>query len=128
MKPESVNRSLVTISKWGKATGILFIIMGAFAALSGAFFFLIGAIPGVLQIIAGIFLMRSAKEAGQMAEQFNELSEENMLDHYAKFVKMQGIYLIVSIGISVIAVILVIIFMMLGIADGVFNDFDTNTY
>ncbi|MBY8911689.1 DUF5362 domain-containing protein [Bacillus sp. YC2] len=128
MKPESVNRSLVTISKWGKATGILFIIMGAFAALSGAFFFLIGAIPGVLQIIAGIFLMRSAKEAGQMAEQFNELSEENMLDHYAKFVKMQGIYLIVSIGISVIAVILVIIFMMLGIVDGVFNDFDTNTY
>ncbi|MEC2161331.1 hypothetical protein P9G52_00960, partial [Bacillus velezensis] len=48
MKPESVNRSLISISKWGKATGILFIIMGAFAALSGAFFFLIGAIPGVL--------------------------------------------------------------------------------
>ncbi|MBT2713464.1 hypothetical protein J7E23_11485 [Pseudomonas sp. ISL-88] len=128
LKPESVNRSLVTISKWGKATGILFIIMGAFAALSGAFFFLIGAIPGVLQIIAGIFLMRSAKEAGQMAEQFNELSEENMLDNYAKFVKMQGIYLIVSIGISVIAVILFIIFLMLGIADGVFNDFDTTSY
>lgn len=102
MKPESVNRSLISISKWGKATGILFIIVGAFAALSGAFFFLIGAIPGVLQIIAGIFLMRSANEAGQMAEQFNELTEEHMLENYAKFVKMQGIYLIVTDRKSVV--------------------------
>ena len=29
LKPESVNRSLISISKWGKATGILFIIIGS---------------------------------------------------------------------------------------------------
>lgn len=128
LKPESVNRSLISISKWGKATGILFIIMGAFAALGGAFFFLIGAIPGVLQIIAGIFLMRSAKEAGQMAEQFNELTEEHMLENYAKFVKMQGIYLIVTIGLSVLSIILFIVLMTFGIVDGMFDNIDANTY
>lgn len=128
LKPESVNRSLISISKWGKATGILFIIVGAFAALSGAFFFLIGAIPGVLQIIAGIFLMRSANEAGQMAAQFNELTEEHMLENYAKFVKMQGIYLIVTVGLSVLGIVLFVILMTLGIVDDAFNNIDANTY
>lgn len=61
MNPETMNKTLISISKWGKATGILFIIMGAITALSGAFFFLIGAVPGVLQIISGIFLMRDRK-------------------------------------------------------------------
>ncbi|CAN2248595.1 DUF5362 family protein [Bacillus vallismortis] len=129
MNPETMNKTLVSISKWGKATGILFIIMGALTALSGAFFFLIGAVPGVLQIIAGIFLMRSAKEAGQMAEHNSEQSEDLMLENYAKFVKMQGIYLIVSIAVSVLAIIAFFIFLMLGIADGIFSDYDTyNTY
>ncbi|MCY8423950.1 DUF5362 family protein [Bacillus vallismortis] len=129
MNPETMNKTLVSISKWGKATGILFIIMGALTALSGAFFFLIGAVPGVLQIIAGIFLMRSAKEAGQMAEHNSEQSKDFMLENYAKFVKMQGIYLIVSIAVSVLAIIAFFIFLMLGIADGIFSDYDTyNTY
>ncbi|MCY7893995.1 DUF5362 domain-containing protein [Bacillus vallismortis] len=129
MNPETMNKTLVSISKWGKATGILFIIMGALTALSGAFFFLIGAVPGVLQIIAGIFLMRSAKEAGQMAEHNSEQAEDLMLENYAKFVKMQGIYLIVSIAVSVLAIIAFFIFLMLGIADGIFSDYDTySTY
>ncbi|MCY8105275.1 DUF5362 family protein [Bacillus mojavensis] len=125
MNPETVNKTLISISKWGKATGILFIIMGAFTALSGAFFFLIGAVPGVLQIISGIFLMRSAKEAGLMAEKHSGQSEDLMLENYAKFVKMQGIYLIVSIAVSILAIIAFFIFLMLGIADGIFNDYDT---
>lgn len=122
MNPETMNKTLISISKWGKATGILFIIMGAITALSGAFFFLIGAVPGVLQIISGIFLMRSAKEAGQMAEQNSGQSEDLMLENYAKFVKMQGIYLIVSIAVSILAIIAFFIFLMLGIADGLFSD------
>ncbi|MEC1665950.1 DUF5362 family protein [Bacillus mojavensis] len=125
MNPETVNKTLISISKWGKATGILFIIMGAFTALSGAFFFLIGAVPGVLQIISGIFLMRSAKEAGLMPEKHSGQSEDLMLENYAKFVKMQGIYLIVSIAVSILAIIAFFIFLMLGIADGIFNDYDT---
>ena len=91
-------------------------------------FLLIGAIPGVLQIIAGIFLMRSANEAGQMAAQFNELTEEHMLENYAKFVKMQGIYLIVTVGLSVLGIVLFIVLMTLGIVDGAFNNIDANTY
>ncbi|AWX23081.1 hypothetical protein BN2127_JRS9_00045 [Bacillus subtilis] len=122
MNPETMNKTLISISKWGKATGILFIIMGAITALSGAFFFLIGAVPGVLQIISGIFLMRSAREAGQMAEYNSGQSEDLMLENYAKFVKMQGIYLIVSIAVSILAIIAFFIFLMLGIADGLFSD------
>ncbi|MEK4217051.1 MULTISPECIES: DUF5362 family protein [unclassified Bacillus (in: firmicutes)] len=129
MNPETVNKTLISISKWGKATGILFIIMGAFTALSGAFFFLIGAVPGVLQIISGIFLMRSAKEAGLMAKKHSGQSEDLMLENYAKFVKMQGIYLIVSIAVSILAIIAFFIFLMLGIADGIFSDYNTySTY
>ena len=122
MNPETMNKTLISISKWGKATGILFIIMGAITALSGAFFFLIGAVPGVLQIISGIFLMRSAREAGQMAEHNSGQSEDLMLENYEKFVKMQGIYLIVSIAVSILAIIAFFIFLMLGIADGLFSD------
>ncbi|MFH0346247.1 DUF5362 family protein [Bacillus vallismortis] len=129
MNPETMNKTLISISKWGKATGILFIIMGAITALSGAFFFLIGAVPGVLQIISGIFLMRSAKEAGQMAEHNSGQSEDLMLENYAKFVKMQGIYLIVSIAVSILAIIAFFVFLMLGIADGLFSDYNTySTY
>ncbi|KKB90726.1 MULTISPECIES: DUF5362 family protein [Bacillus] len=122
MNPETMNKTLISISKWGKATGILFIIMGAITALSGAFIFLIGAVPGVLQIISGIFLMRSAREAGQMAEHNSGQSEDLMLENYSKFVKMQGIYLIVSIAVSILAIIAFFIFLMLGIADGLFSD------
>ncbi|MGZ9793211.1 DUF5362 family protein [Bacillus atrophaeus] len=128
MKSELVNKSLSIIAKWGKATGILFIIMGALAALSGAFFFIIGAAPGVLQIIAGVFLLRSAKEAAKMLEQLDDNAEEIMLENYAKFVKMQGIYLIVSIVLSILVMVAVFVFMMLGVADGLFNEYDYQYY
>ncbi len=112
----------------GKSDRYFIYYRGCVCGAVGRVFFLIGAIPGVLQIIAGIFLMRSANEAGQMAEQFNELTEEHMLENYAKFVKMQGIYLIVTIGLSVLGIVLFIVLMTLGIVDGVFNNIDANTY
>lgn len=57
-----------------------------------------------------------------MAEHNSGQSEDLMLENYAKFVKMQGIYLIVSIAVSILAIIAFFIFLMLGIADGLFSD------
>lgn len=109
----------------GKSNRHFIYYYGRFYCAFRRFLFLIGAVPGVLQIISGIFLMRSAKEAGLMAEKHSRQSEDLMLENYAKFVKMQGIYLIVSIAVSILAIIAFFIFLMLGIADGIFNDYDT---
>ncbi len=81
-------RSLADIAKWGKITAVFLIITGSLSALS-AIVTLLGAIPGVLLIISGVMLMRSAKAAAALQEGLEENAEENMLAHYASFIKMQ---------------------------------------
>ncbi len=44
---------------------------------------------GVLLIISGVMLMRSAKAVAALQEGLEENAEENMLAHYASFIKMQ---------------------------------------
>ena len=41
---------------------------------------------------------------------------------------MQGIYLIVTVGLSVLGIVLFIVLMTLGIVDDAFNNIDANTY
>ena len=76
---------------------------------------LLGAIPGVLLIISGVMLMRSAKAAAALQEGLEENAEENMLEHYASFIKMQFFYAVSSVALGIIAFILVAIFAVIGI-------------
>ncbi len=90
------------------------IITGSLSALS-AIVTLLGAIPGVLLIISGVMLMRSAKAAAALQEGLEENAEENMLAHYASFIKMQFFYAASSVVLGILAFILVVIFAVIGI-------------
>ncbi|WP_049627561.1 DUF5362 family protein [Bacillus sp. JFL15] len=107
-------RSLADIAKWGKITAVFLIITGSLSALS-AIVTLLGAIPGVLLIISGVMLMRSAKAAAALQEESEENAEENMLEHYASFIKMQFFYAVSSVALGIIAFILFVIFAVIGI-------------
>ncbi|MCY8513084.1 DUF5362 family protein [Bacillus atrophaeus] len=115
--------SLSDIAKWGKITGILLIVMGALSALS-ALITIIGAIPGVLLIISGVFLMRSAKAAADAGSTLSGSAGESMLENYGKFIKMQLFYAASSIAAGIIGIILFVFFMVfVGIA--AFENLDT---
>ncbi|OXS82508.1 MULTISPECIES: DUF5362 family protein [Bacillus] len=107
-------RSLADIAKWGKITAVFLIITGSLSALS-AIVTLLGAIPGGLLIISGVMLMRSAKAAAALQEGLEENAEENMLAHYASFIKMQFFYAASSVVLGILAFILVVIFAVIGI-------------
>lgn len=97
--------------------------MGALAALS-ALMTVIGAIPGVLLIISGVFLMRSAKSAKEVSGNLTGSAGESMLENYGKFIKMQLFYAASSIAAGLIGIILLIFFLVfVGIA--AFEDMDT---
>ncbi|MGW8458930.1 DUF5362 family protein [Bacillus atrophaeus] len=122
LSPAAV-KSLSDIAKWGKITGILLIVMGALSALS-ALITIIGAIPGVLLIISGVFLMRSAKAAQDAGSTLSGSAGESMLENYGKFIKMQLFYAASSIAAGIIGIILFIFFMVfVGIA--AFENLDT---
>jgi len=94
--------SLKKISRWGKFLGYIFMIFGAFSALGGLFAMVVGAIPGVLQVFLGLYLYRSAKEADKLLHQMDENAIGKILDNYAKFLKLNGILMIISFIIMII--------------------------
>ncbi|MFH0346243.1 DUF5362 family protein [Bacillus vallismortis] len=109
-------KSLSDIAKWGKMSGILLIIMGSLVTLS-ALMTVIGAIPGVLLIISGVFLMRSAKAAAEAEGNLAGSAGESMLENYGKFIKMQLFYAASSIISGLIGIVMVIfILVIIGIA------------
>ncbi|MFP7231216.1 DUF5362 family protein [Bacillus subtilis] len=112
----SAVKSLSDIAKWGKVSGILLIIMGSLVTLS-TLVTVIGAIPGVLLIISGVFLMRSAKAAAEADGNLTGTAGESMLENYGTFIKMQLFYAASSIAMGVIGIILAIFLLVIvGIA------------
>ncbi|MCI4167621.1 DUF5362 family protein [Bacillus spizizenii] len=120
----SAVKSLSDIAKWGKISGILLIIMGSLVTLS-TLMTVIGAIPGVLLIISGVFLMRSAKAAAEAEGNLSGTAGESMLENYGTFIKMQLFYAASSIVTGLIGIILVI-FVLVVIGIAAFEN--TNTY
>lgn len=116
----SAVKSLSDIAKWGKISGILLIIMGSLVTLS-VLMTVIGAIPGVLLIISGVFLMRSAKAAAKAAAEADGnlagSAGESMLENYGTFIKMQLFYAASSIVTVLIGIIVAIfVLVVIGIA------------
>lgn len=102
--------NLQSFIKWTNIVGILSIVFGALAALAGIAAFLVGAIPGVLMILAGVKLLNAKRTATELldifdsetaTEKFNQL----IVDSTA-FFKFQGIYYIASLVMSVIGIII----------------------
>jgi Trk-type K+ transport system membrane component len=97
---------LNSIAKWGKFLGYLYIIFGAIDAILGLFAFIIGAIPGVIMIFLGIFLLRTGKEAENLLQEYDERPLTEMLNNIAKYFKVMGILMIIGIVFAIIAIIL----------------------
>jgi hypothetical protein len=96
--------------KWSKFVGIFTIVLGSLAALAGLAALIIGAIPGVLMIIAGLKLLNASKPAEELlgiedstfvVEKLNQL-----LPQTTAYLKYLGLYYLVSIIMSIIGVII----------------------
>ncbi len=96
---------LNSIAKWGKFLGYVYIIIGAIYAVTGVFAFIIGAIPGVIMIFLGIFLLRAGKEAENLLQEYDERPLAEMLNNIAKFLKVNGILMIIGLVFAIIGLI-----------------------
>lgn len=94
--------NLKKISYWGKVSGYALIVAGVINALYGAIVgFLVGGLPGIITIFLGLYLLRSAKQAELLAND-NGGSMDELLSNYAKFLKFNGILMIISVVLLVI--------------------------
>lgn len=102
------------IASWGKPVGIIMMIGGILNALVGAVAgVLIGGIPGAITVWLGYLLYKTGVEASEFLKDEKEGRVEEILELYGKFLKIQGILLIVTL---VILVPLFVILSIVGIA------------
>lgn len=96
---------LNSIAKWGKFLGYIYIIVGVINAITGLFAFIIGAIPGIIMIFLGIFLLRAGKEASNLLQEYDERPLTEMLHNFSKYLKVLGILMIIGIVFMIIGLI-----------------------
>jgi hypothetical protein len=102
-----MDRHLQSIAKWGKFLGYLMIVYGAIYALL-TIITVVGVGLGVLFIFSGLFLVRSGKQAEVLLHQYDERALSELLENYAKYLKLNGILMIVSVVLLIVATIIVI--------------------
>lgn len=100
--PQLPVENLKSVKKWGAWVGYLSIIFGALNALAGLFLFVIGAVPGVLTILFGVFSLKASKNAERLIAAYNDNQMNELLENYGKSLKFFGIYYIFSIVLFVL--------------------------
>ncbi|SKC38830.1 DUF5362 family protein [Maledivibacter halophilus] len=113
----TLREELKQFSKWAGFMAILTIIGGGLQALSGVFFFLIGAIPGIIMIIVGIKLWNAKKQADEIVDFDGTNQEEKiqlLINNLTTYFKIQGVLFIIGIAFF-------IIMFIIGIAAGGFS-------
>ncbi|WP_026673442.1 DUF5362 family protein [Alkalihalobacterium bogoriense] len=107
-----MQQSLQIISKWGSILGYMTIVSGSIFALGGLFLFIIGALPGVLTIFYGIYLVKSAKQAQiLLTDVNNEQATITALDYYGKYIRLYGVTMVVYFILGIIGTILIFYFL-----------------
>ena len=94
--------NLRQLSKWMGFVGIMTIIGGVIAAVTGVFALIVGAIPGIVAIIMGVKLRSARQSADAMMLQ---AEEEQFAGNFNLFVanlntyfKIQGVLIILSLA------------------------------
>lgn len=101
-----LQKAIGRISTWGKVTGIFNIIAGALSAIGGLFAYVVGAIPGVITLILGVFLYQIGKQASNLKVNMeDEQSQLELFDYLGKYLFLYGILIIVSLIIGIIFII-----------------------
>ncbi|MFZ5597103.1 MAG: DUF5362 family protein [Bacillota bacterium] len=100
------------LSKWAGIVGILTIIFGALYAIAGLFAFVVGAIPGVVMVIMGVKLMNAKKSADEILMSGDEDGGKitMLISNLGIFLKIQGIFYIISIVLVILMFIFSAIF------------------
>ncbi|KPN13865.1 hypothetical protein AKG37_07230 [Bacillus australimaris] len=109
---EKIIQSLHSIVKWGKVGSIFLYISGGFAILIG-FWLVLPAALGVFLIMMGIHVQKSVKAAEQLI-QAPDTPYEDLLEQYAKMMKMQTLFAISSIAAVILSFIAIVLMLILG--------------
>ncbi|ANT58238.1 DUF5362 family protein [Bacillus sp. FSL R5-0820] len=109
---EKIIQSLHSITKWGKVGSIFLYISGGLSILSG-FWLVLPAAIGVFLIMMGIHVQKSVKAAEQLI-QASDTSYEELLEQYAKMMKMQTLFAISSIAAVILSFIAIVLMFILG--------------
>jgi len=109
---EKIIQSLHSITKWGKVGSIFLYISGGLSILSG-FWLVLPAAIGVFLIMMGIHVQKSVKAAEQLI-QAPDTSYEELLEQYAKMMKMQTLFAISSIAAVILSFIAIVLMFILG--------------
>ncbi|WP_249704864.1 DUF5362 family protein [Bacillus zhangzhouensis] len=109
---EKIIQSLHSIAKWGKVGSIFLYISGGLSILIG-FWLVLPAALGVFLIMMGIHVQKSVKAADQLI-QAPDTSYEDLLEQYAKMMKMQTLFAISSIAAVILSFIAIILMLVLG--------------
>ena len=94
------------MGKWAGILGIILIISGVLSAISGVFFFIVGAIPGIITIVLGVKLRETKKYADELLASESHESLNPMINSLASFFKIQGVLIIVIFVIMVLSFLL----------------------
>ncbi|PCK19689.1 hypothetical protein CEY02_16895 [Bacillus pumilus] len=110
---EKIIQSLHSIAKWGKVGSIFLYISGGLSILIG-FWLVLPAALGVFLMMMGIHVQKSVRAAEQLI-QHPDTSYEDLLEQYAKMMKMQTLFAITSIAAVILSFIAIILtFILIG--------------
>ncbi|MEI4789998.1 hypothetical protein WAX46_06650 [Bacillus sp. FJAT-53060] len=113
---EKIIQSLQSIAKWGKVGSIFLYISGGLAILIGlwiGFWLVLPAALGVFLIMMGVHVQKSVRAAEQLI-QGPDTSYEELLEQYAKMIKIQTLFSISSIVTVILSFIAIILIFILG--------------
>lgn len=94
---EAMQLSLQRISRWGNIVGWTLIIVGGLHALSGFTLFIVGAIPGVLMVFLGLYLIRSAQQARKLKDEHDETALPRLFENFANHIRVNTILVVISL-------------------------------
>ncbi len=100
------HQGLKTLARWGKITGIFYMVAGGLSALAGLIAFIVGAIPGLIGAWMGYLLFNAAKSAERIAYEGtgNENELDVLIESIGKYLMVNGVLIIVGIGMSVLSI------------------------
>jgi len=109
----NMDKNFKRVATWGKVLGILMMVTGAISAVTGLTGFLVGAIPGLINVWLGYLLFQSGKEADAYLSDPSQESKDRIVVSYAKYILILGI---MSIAGFVIMVLGIGVAFMMGLA------------
>jgi hypothetical protein len=97
-----LEKSIRMIGYWSKFMGYTTLIFGILQLFSGIFTLGIGSVIGIVQIFLGFYLIKSANEADKFLGNLSENNLNEMLTYLGKYMRLQGVSLILGISLFIL--------------------------